>query len=220
MKKKFLPLLLVGVWFSIFSLISPPESHAKEVELSSITFCIKKSGAVFIQGSGLGKIYCRHGDKIIIINSDGSGTQGTIGPKGDKGDMGPQGIPGLNGIDGKDGQDGADGAPGLQGVQGEKGEKGDKGDDGAPGSNGASGWERVVQEGPVVTTATEQIVSVTCSEGKKVIGGGYFISSSTQVWYTLFNYPSSENTWSTHVRRSSGSSEWSLNVYAICVTAE
>jgi hypothetical protein len=120
-----------------------------------------------------------------------AGPAGPIGPKGDKGDRG------------------------LQGLQGEKGEKGDQGIPGPQGSPGVSGHQLVT--GPAVDVADGASVqtSVTCPAGKRVMGGGYGVTSSAGIT-TNRSAPNSTTSWFVRVTNNSGASR-TINAQAICV---
>lgn len=217
MKKKFLPLLLVGVVVISLPLILSPIVHAEEENPLSVTLCVKNSGTVFMIGQGFKVADCKNNDKLININL----SQGTQGPKGDKGDTGNTGPQGEVGPQGYPGADGANGIDGTDGLNGKDGIDGTNGTDGINGTNGVSGWYK--SEGPVIpTTGTDLTTSAKCPAGKKVVGGG-FITSNTVTYYnyyTLNNYPSADDEWTASIHRANGShDDWSLKVYAICVTA-
>lgn len=162
---------------------------------SNPKYCVNYEGEVYIVGEIFKSKNCKKGDKEFTMNTSGQsgtqGPQGETGPKGDKGDKGDQGT---------------------QGIQGEKGEKGDTGSTGA---SGVSGWEKI---STTSASTTEQLktVTLTCSENKRVLSGGFVVNSSTVTFYTVSNYPSADNAWTTSVHRSSTTTPWDLTVYAIC----
>lgn len=90
-----------------------------------------------------------------------SGSTGPAGPPGADGARGPVGPPGPPGPPGSDGTDGAAGAPGLPGVNG------------AP----APGQDLEYVEDPI-SGAT---VTVSCTPGFEVTGGGFSVPSGTEV---------------------------------------
>jgi hypothetical protein len=194
------------------------------------TFCIKNSGNVFLVGYDFKKINCRDGDRLIDINLDNLNNQGSIGPKGDTGPAGPQGP---QGIPGPKGDKGDKGETGLQGIQGEKGLIGDqglqgpKGEQGLPGKDGhdgingintSLGWEKI--QNATSSSGMDQTLTTICPSDKKVISGGYSLDPGSIVsFFTYENYPSSDNSWTATVHRSSSTKDWTLKVYAICVSA-
>lgn len=202
MKKKFLPLLLVGVVVISLPLILSPIVHAEEENPLSVTLCVKNSGTVFMIGEGFKVADCKNNDKLINIDL----SQGTQGPKGDKGDKGDTGDIGLQGEVGPQGLPGVDGKDGINGQ------------DGSDGIDGVSEWERKEHEG--IAPGQDQTVTANCSEGKKIVGGGYLIGSPLTMFYPLSSYPDTDSSWTASVHRSSTTpANWSLKVYAICVTA-
>lgn len=136
-----------------------------------------------------------------------AGIQLTPGPQGVQGTQGEQGIQGLTGS--------ASTVAGPQGPAGAVGPKGDAGADGVNGTNGISGWERV--SGPMISNSDGSKTSVaTCTQGKKVIGGGYS-QITNYIFYVRANYPNSETEWT--VTGDGSSSSLIFNAYAICVIA-
>jgi hypothetical protein len=127
------------------------------------------------------------------------GAQGLQGPKGDKGDVGPQGIQGLKGDTGAAGPQGLEGpqgpqglagpqgSPGPQGVagpaggQGPQGAMGPIGPSGPQGSPGISGYERVVGDSGTLSMnpGVSSFVTAVCPTGKRVLGGGHELASSS-----------------------------------------
>ena len=128
------------------------------------------------------------------------GQDGAVGPQGPLGDPGPQGPPGA------DGQDGADGAVGPIGPQGDPGPQGPAG--------GLTGWERVSATSASNVTDTKSI-SVSCSENKKLLGGGGLTSDPSVHLYE--SYPQADNTWTVSAHETIGNPNWSVTVWAICV---
>lgn len=142
---------------------------------------------------------CRNSERAIRWNEQGpqgsqgpagpQGEPGLQGPKGDRGETGAAGMQGLQGLPGEPGPQGATGATGpkgdkgdpgergLQGLRGEAGPKGDtgergpvgpKGDDGVP---GISGYQIVIGDSEV-SSERSRVLTVTCPNGKRPIGGG------------------------------------------------
>ncbi len=195
----------------ILVLVSPSIAHADDhrwykktkdffssIFPSNPKYCVNYDGEIYIVGEIFKSKNCKKGDKEFTINSSGQsdtqGPQGEVGPKGDRGDKGDQGI------------------QGIQGIQGERGEQG------AAGVSGLTGWEKV-STSSASTTDQLKTVTVTCPVDKKVLSGGFVVNSSTVTFYTVSNYPSADNTWTTSVHRSSTATAWDLSVYAICAIA-
>jgi hypothetical protein len=83
-----------------------------------------------------------------------------------------------------------------------------------------TGWETVSATSPSNTTSPKT-TSVSCTGGKKVLGGGYMVSASgneTQVTVTA-GYPSANNTWTVTTVKTNGNPSWSVTAYAICADA-
>jgi hypothetical protein len=147
---------------------------------------------------------CDRGEQQITWNQMGpqgpqgiAGPQGLQGPKGDKGDStgvpgpkgdkgdpgraGAQGLPGAIGSKGDTGAQGPAGEPGPQGSPGLKGDTGAQGPQGNPGSQGTagiSGYEIVAFES-VANSISHKDVDVLCPVGKRVLGGGGRVVTST-----------------------------------------
>ncbi len=159
---------------------------------SNPKYCVNYDGEIYIVGEIFKSKNCKKGDKEFTINSSNQtgtqGLQGEMGPKGEKGDRGEQGI---------------------QGTPGEKGEQG------LAGTNGLSGWEKI-STSSADTTEQLKTVTLTCPENKKVLSGGFVVNSSTVTFYTVSNFPSADNAWTTSVHRSSTATPWNLTAYAIC----
>lgn len=160
---------------------------------SNPKYCVNYEGEIYIVGEIFKSKNCKKGDKELSLTSSTSqpGPQGTQGEKGDRGE---------------------------QGLQGEKGERGEKGDTGTAGANGISGWEKI---STTSASTTEQLKTLTvlCPENKKVLSGGFVVNSSTVTFYTVSNYPSADNAWTSSVHRSSTTTPWDISVYAICAAA-
>lgn len=205
MKKYFLLIFVLFLVFTPNTVFADDHRWYKKAKdfLNSIfpsnpKYCVNYEGEIYIVGEIFKSKNCKRGDKEFFINtSEQSGTQGPqgeTGPKGDKGDKGDRGE------------------QGIQGTQGEKGEQG------LAGANGLSGWEKV-STSSADTTEQLKTVTLTCPENKKVLSGGFVVNSSTVTFYTVSNFPSADNAWTTSVHRSSTTTPWNLTVYAICVIA-
>ncbi|WP_161483332.1 collagen-like domain-containing protein [Herbidospora solisilvae] len=144
------------------------------------------------------------------------GETGPAGPQGPKGEAGPAGPKGANGEDGKDGK------TGPAGPQGPKGDTGPAGPQGPKGETGPAGGVT-----PVIKTGTETSVDsssdyvlTACDPGKKVVGGGYDITSGTDyVKYVAMSKPTvngNSNSWAVRVAIENNRTV-KLKVYAICV---
>jgi hypothetical protein len=93
--------------------------------------------------------------------------------------------------------------------------RGPRGYTGATGAPGVSGYQRV--QTTVSVTETMYSLGADCPAGKKVVGGGFVVSSA--VAYASQSYPWDDDTWVVSVYKTSGATPWWLTVYAICVTA-
>lgn len=158
---------------------------------ADLKFCVDYEGRFYVAGDIFKTKKCKNVDKEITLNNI-SGSIGPQGPQGEKGDKGDAG------------------SQGPQGSQGSKGEAG---------INGFSGWEKITNS--AVSSASGQIVSATCSDGKKIISGGFSItnlgSGTSNTYYTLGSYPSTDSSWTVSIRRTTtATAEWDLSVYAIC----
>lgn len=107
----------------------------------------------------------------------------------------------------------------LSNISGSIGPQGSQGPKGEAGINGFSGWEKITNS--AVSSSSGQIVSATCSDGKKIISGGFSItnlgSGTSNTYYTLGSYPNTESSWTVSIRRTTtATAEWDLTVYAIC----
>src|SRR5690606_13228105 len=151
------------------------------------------------------------------------GDTGPAGPKGDTGPAGPQGKPGVKGPKGDRGPAGPQGKPGPQGPKGEKGEKGDQGPAGPKGDRGPQGPQGPKGEpgggGVTYTTYTKSAKfnrsggTASCDHGDLATGGGFAVSSGTQV---IGNAPVGPSTWAVTVQ---GQGQTSGTVYVVCLKA-
>ena len=178
------------------------------------TGLIGPQGSTGIQGPS--------GDQGIIGHTGPTGYQGPTGTPGQTGEQGPTGQTGQLGQTGPTGVPGTQGITGQMGLTGEKGPTGDEGKTGATGNtgpkgndglNGVSGYEQIhVTDNTDTSTKT---VSATCPNEKVVIGGGF--ESTTQSIQTKMNAPSSTDTWTAIVHKTT-TGTWGLTVTAICIT--
>jgi len=96
-----------------------------------------------------------------------TGQRGPAGPQGENGERGPVGPTGAIGPKGEAGPAGAKGETGSAGAQGAPGPAG------PAGPSGISGWEyRVSSPGVSIQPNGVATVGVSCSGGKKALGGG------------------------------------------------
>ena len=188
-------------------------------------------------------IWDAHGiwDAVMNLQQQINEIQLTPGPIGPIGPIGPTGAPGADGLagaDGKDGVDGLAGADGKDGVDGLAGADGKDGVDGlagvdgkdgvdglagVAGTNGVSGYE-IVPGTPSGDIDGARTVTATCLNGKKVVGGGFLVSSiaSSAEVAIYASYPSSNTVWTvsgTVDNPNAPTTNYVLTAYAICVSA-
>ncbi len=148
------------------------------------------------------------------VNNRGNGLLGYVFVS--IGDIGPRGYPGASGADGKDGADGSDGATGAPGTAG------------ATGAVGVSQWERL--KGACLTVPIGAITStvVTCTVGKKLLGGGYLKADSNacnvdigaaHTTTILSSGPTTDNAWRLSLFNQSGVVVF-YSAYAICAVVD
>ena len=118
------------------------------------------------------------GDKGEKGDKGDKGDTGATGATGSQGSEGPQGPQGLAGPQGTAGPQGIAGPTGLQGAQGVMGPIGPAGPQGAP---GLSGYERVVGDSGTLSMnpGVSSFVTAVCPTGKRAIGGGHELASSS-----------------------------------------
>lgn len=121
-------------------------------------------------------------------------------------------------IRGKQGATGATGAAGPQGPKGDTGATGPQGPQGNPGANGVSGYVRVSQEFAGSASANPKSLTVTCPDGKKVLGGGFNTPDSNNGVDVFGSYPSTDTAYTVKVG-TRDDNHWKLVVYAVCATA-
>lgn len=202
MKKYFLLITLLFLFFVIPQNVFADDHHwfkrAKDF-LSSIfpnspKYCVSYEGQIYLAGDIFRSKSCKAGDREFNFSNSGASQVGPIGPIGPIGPQGPQGE---------------------TGPKGEKGDKGETGESGAPGVSGISGWEKISTSSGSTVDQDKTIIA-TCSSGKKVLSGGYIIDSPTVTFYTVANYPVTDNSWSATVHRSATTGVWTLTTFAIC----
>ena len=110
------------------------------------------------------------------------------------------------------------GAQGPQGPKGDPGTKGDKGDPGAKGDKGdagTSGYELVNGADVNVANGATSAFSATCPTGKKPVGGGYDVASSTGI--ELNRSGPTGSGWFVRLTNNSGATR-TVNAQVICMT--
>ncbi|MFG1945613.1 hypothetical protein [Nonomuraea sp. NPDC048826] len=170
------------------------------------------------------------GGETVTQTAVTSGPKGDTGPQGPKGDTGAQGPRGLRGPQGKQGVQGPKGDFGPSGPKGEQGEQGPKGDTGPAGPKGETGPQGPKGEkgepgkdgkdgkGSVTLTTytkTQQFsrsgASANCNQGDLATGGGFAVSSGTQV---IASAPTGSGTWTVTIQ---GQGQTSGTVFVVCL---
>ncbi|WP_156045487.1 collagen-like protein [Herbidospora cretacea] len=139
------------------------------------------------------------------------GETGPAGPQGAKGEAGPAGPKGANGEDGKDGKTGPVGPQGPKGDTGPAGPQGPKGETGPAGS-----ITPVVKTAEDTVDRSSDIATANCDYGKKVIGGGYEITTNASFVKNVTMSKPNNNGWSVRLELDSNK-DVKVKVYAICV---
>jgi hypothetical protein len=142
-----------------------------------------------------------------------TGATGSTGSKGATGDTGLAGSTGATGVTGATGSTGATG-------------QGATGATGPTGANGATGYSKVdgIRVPASGTNGTDpKTTTATCTGGRKVVGGGYLVTTSVAGdldEITVYeNRPTSETVWTASAQEDNPStSSWALQAYAICAT--
>jgi hypothetical protein len=117
---------------------------------------------------------------------------------------------------------GARGDAGPQGPKGEQGAKGDTGPKGEPGAAGVSGYQVVgVQIPSVPGTDAQYEGAAQCPSGKKLLGGGAYVSPTGYPAALKQSWPRSTTAgdeWYAKAARyaDGGAVSWSLYIFAIC----
>jgi hypothetical protein len=112
----------------------------------------------------------------------------------------------LSGFDGKDG---------LPGEKGEPGPPGPMGGVNQGAFNGVSGWELRESERFMIEPGNRKTVSMSCSTGKILLGGGYNAEECADC-SGITSYPSNKATWETTLDNKTSDQPVNLKVYAIC----
>jgi hypothetical protein len=135
------------------------------------------------------------------------------------GARGPEGPAGAPGKKGATGDTGPAGAPGKKGATGDTGPAGATGPAGPAGQSGVSGWERIerVIQLTAIPAGDSLAVTVDCPVGKRILSGGYAITTGDGSWTTLQNGPISDTQWFVEFRNDTGASHNAGGLgYAIC----
>jgi hypothetical protein len=78
-----------------------------------------------------------------------------------------------------------------------------------------TGYERVTATS--VSNSTDKSISIDCSTGKKLLGGGG-ITSNAEI-YLYASYPIDDDTWTVSAGEDGNvNSNWTVTVWAICAT--
>ncbi len=112
----------------------------------------------------------------------------------------------LSGFDGKDG---------LPGEKGEPGPLGPMGGVNQGAFNGVAGWELRESAIFVVEPGNRKTVSMSCSDGKILLGGGYHAAECAEC-SGINSYPSGKNSWEATLDNKMSDQPANLKVYAIC----
>jgi hypothetical protein len=159
-----------------------------------------------------------------------NGAKGDTGPQGDpgtKGDTGPQGVAGAKGDTGAQGDPGAKGDAGPQGDPGAKGDAGPQGTQGPQGDPGTGGFTTPLHWtngsigiGAVLTDTADRIVSNECPAGQTVYGGGYWITPENLDVRVTESAPNAAHTKWYVALKNTDTRSGTLNLYALCGTAQ
>ena len=113
---------------------------------------------------------------------------------------------------------------GPTGDTGAQGLKGDKGDPGPQGPSGLTGWEHKVQSYPneSIEPYGQQIYDVSCSPGKKVLGGGAGSFNTVGRFFMATSRPAGDARWRVVYLNDSGETitAGSIEVYALCADVD
>ena len=109
------------------------------------------------------------------------------------------------------------GPVGPRGIKGDKGDKGDAGPQGPKGEPGASGYQVVGAQSPVANETSKR-TSAACPQGKRLLGGGTYVSPIGEPAAVTESWPDSgRNQWTGAARRyASSTTTWSIYVFAVC----
>lgn len=171
-------------------------------------------------------------DRETAISWNEVGPKGDAGPQGETGPAGPSGPKGDVGATGATGPAGPAGPMGPAGPRGEMGPAGPQGETGAVGAAGPQGPQGPAGISGLETVSVQRIdqapsndllftLRASCPAGKKVIGGGHWIS----IWDrsdVYQSFPEDERTWRISVSLDfSGIAGGNIvtEVYALCAGA-
>jgi hypothetical protein len=164
-----------------------------QAEGTSITACVKNTGAVYVIGEGFKSSDCKTNEQIVSLGMEGpagpQGPQGETGPAGPQGETGEQGPAGVNGAPGAQGPQGLPGAQGPQGIPGAQGATGPQGPQGNTGPQGPEGPEGpagslgsvVIYKRSVTVPAPVGLITealAACDTGDNILGGGFNTTTS------------------------------------------
>ncbi|MHB8880868.1 MAG: hypothetical protein ACYC69_05060 [Thermodesulfovibrionales bacterium] len=168
------------------------------------------------------------GDPGATGATGATGPMGLMGLPGPMGPTGPQGLTGSTGATGATGPQGAIGPTGPIGPQGIQGPIGPQGVAGATGATGPQGPVGISQYEYIETTTSCAgwsamcTATATCTFGKTVLGGGFYIPSYGVLgWYLFSSYPFAQyvglppNQWIVNAQNSDLYNK-DLKVYVIC----
>jgi hypothetical protein len=100
---------------------------------------------------------------------------------------------------------------------GPPGPAGPQGPQGVPGS--VSGYERVSGSPTALDGNSPKNATADCPSGKVVVGGGYSASGIDDLAVTA-NGAATNSSWGVVAFETGGNPTWSLQAFAICVTAQ
>ena len=169
--------LLSGLAVTIALLGSWAFVHA---EGTTISVCVRHSGAVYVIGAGFRREDCRDSDQLLTWN-----VQGPAGPQG------PAGATGPTGPQGPVGPAGSTGPAGVQGIAGVQGSQGEQGPQGPAGGSVSRGQIYAVERFVTLPSPSAQVVIVRCRDDNDVLlHGGYYKSTQIglQAVYSVPNF--------------------------------
>jgi hypothetical protein len=168
------------------------------------------------------------------VYTPGQGPAGPAGPAGPKGDTGAVGPAGATGATGPAGPAGADGSTGPVGPKGDTGATGATGPQGPVGPQGPQG--PVGPQGPAGLTGYQMVstalftqalspgqtvtASVSCLNGRRVLGGGFESNPGTANLQTVASFPPTVDSWRVSLRlNGDANASIQFRVYAVCAVA-
>jgi hypothetical protein len=112
------------------------------------------------------------------------------------------------------------GPQGPAGADGAVGPQGPAGADGAPGGLAAADYSRVDGTASASNSTTPKTVTAVCPAGSKVLGGGFEYTAGTNGVAVTQSRATADDTWTvTADEINNVPSSWSVQAFAICVTA-